>query len=276
MVRALIREMPQGEFIFRDVMDDDGFGTDDIPIVATLRLGDDTWGIFRPVRVIAPEETLVNARFPHAVAAGNVETSQRITDVVLGAFAQALPERVPAASQGTMNNLTIGGDDPRTGGRFAYYETIAGGMGASAETDGLSGVHVHMTNTLNTPAEAMEYACPLRVTRYELRRGSGGMGKHRGGDGIYREVELLADAMVTILSERRRHAPYGLQGGQPGAKGENLYFPAEGETLAESLRAFPRRENGAVMLPGKVSFAARRGSRVGIATPGGGDYGKAE
>ena len=124
-----------------------------------------------------------------------------------------------------MNNRTIGGDDPRTGGRFAYYETIAGGMGASAEADGLSGGHVHMTNTLNTPAEAMEYAYPLRVTRYELRRGSGGMGRRRGGDGIYREVELLADAMVTILSERRRHAPYGLQGGAAGRDGRKPVLP---------------------------------------------------
>ncbi len=310
MVRALIREMPAGEFSFRDVMDDDGFGTTDIPILVTLRVGGDALevdftgtspavlggvnavrsvtlsavfyvirclldddqvptnaGIFRPVHLIAPEDTLVNARFPRAVAAGNVETSQRITDVVLGAFAQALPDRVPAASQGTMNNLTIGG------GRFAYYETIAGGMGASAETDGLSGVHVHMTNTLNTPAEAMEYAYPLRVTRYELRRGSGGAGRRRGGDGIYREVELLADATVTILSERRRHAPYGLDGGQPGAKGENLYFPAPGETLPEVVRRLPQREDGAVLLPGKISFTARRGGRVGIATPGGGGFG---
>ncbi len=230
-------------------------------------------GIFRPVEIIAPEGTLVNARFPRAVAAGNVETSQRITDTVLGAFAQALPQIVPAASQGTMNNLTIGGDDPRTGGRFAYYETIAGGMGASAQADGLSGVHVHMTNTLNTPVEAMEYAYPLRVTRYELRRGAGGAGKHRGGDSIYREVELLADATVTILSERRRHAPYGLYGGEPGAKGENRYFPATDEFLPPELASLPEK-NGYRILPGKITFPARKGARVGIATPGGGGYGK--
>jgi len=228
-------------------------------------------GIFRPVQIIAPAGSLVNARFPRAVAAGNVETSQRITDVVLGAFAQALPELVPAASQGTMNNLTIGGEDPR-GGRFAYYETIAGGMGASARADGLSGVHVHMTNTLNTPAEAMAYAYPLRVTRYELRRGSGGNGRHRGGDGIYREVELLADATVTILSERRRYAPYGLFGGQPGAKGENRYFPVPNEVLPTALASLPKKD-GYVILPGKISFVARKGSHIGIATPGGGGYG---
>ncbi len=318
MVRALIRKMPGGEYTFRDYMDDDGFGTLDIPIVATIRVADESitvdftgtaWevlgginavlsvtlsavfyvirclladdqvptnaGIFRPIRVIAPEGTLVNARFPRAVAAGNVETSQRITDVVLGAFAQALPEIVPAASQGTMNNLTIGGDDPRTGGRFAYYETIAGGMGASATADGLSGVHVHMTNTLNTPAEAMEYAYPLRVTRYELRRGSGGEGKHRGGDGIYREVELLADATVTILSERRRHAPYGLYGGEPGARGQNRYHPHDTETIDERLRG-SAREGAALLLPGKITFTAQKGDRVGIATPGGGGWGKKE
>ena len=185
-------------------------------------------GIFRPVRVILPEASLVNARFPAAVAAGNVETSQRIVDVLLGAFGQA-SDLAPAASQGTMNNITIGGDDPRTGGRFTYYETIAGGMGAAQGADGLSGVHVHMTNTLNTPVEALEYAYPLRVTRYALRRGSGGAGRWRGGDGLVREIELLADAEVTILSERRRHAPWGLAGGEPGARGENWH--CQGQVL---------------------------------------------
>ncbi len=315
MVRDLIARMPDGRYTFRDYMDDDGFGNEDIPIVVTVSVEEDKLaldftgtspevagginavasvtlsavfyvirclltddqvptnaGIFRPVKIIAPEGTLVNARFPRAVAAGNVETSQRITDVVLGAFAQALPDIVPAASQGTMNNLTIGGDDPRTGGRFAYYETIAGGMGASAQADGLSGIHVHMTNTLNTPVEAMEYAYPLRVTRYEIRRGSGGAGKHHGGDGVYREVELLADATVTILSERRRHAPFGLFGGEPGNKGENRYFPAEGETLPPELKGLPEKDSYRV-LPGKVTFPAAKGARVGIATPGGGGYG---
>ena len=315
MVRALIQQMPKGTYTFRDYMDDDGFGTLDIPIVVTVQVGEETLtvdftgtapevlgginavysvtlsavfyvirclladdqvptnaGIFRPVHLIAPEGTLINARFPRAVAAGNVETSQRITDAVLGAFAHALPDRVPAASQGTMNNVTIGGTDPRTGGRFAYYETIAGGMGASATADGLSGVHVHMTNTLNTPAEAMEYAYPLRITRYELRRGSGGAGAHRGGDGVYREVELLTDATVTILSERRRHAPYGLFGGQPGDKGKNLYYPLEPHRIAHEVEEFPR-EGDAVHLPGKVTFPAFKGDRVGIATPGGGGYG---
>lgn len=218
-------------------------------------------GIFRPVCIITEPGSLVDALFPAAVAAGNVETSQRIVDAVLGAFAQALPGRVPAASQGTMNNITIGGTDGRTGRRFAYYETIAGGMGASAATDGLSGVHVHMTNTLNTPAEALEYAYPLRVTRYELREGSGGAGARRGGEGLVREVELLADATVTILSERREHSPYGLAGGQPGRPGENWRLPVDGEP---------------VRLRGKVTLAARSGDRIRIVTPGGGGHGAAE
>lgn len=215
-------------------------------------------GIFRRLRVVTEPGSVVDARFPAAVAAGNVETSQRIVDVVLGAFAQALPGRVPAASQGTMNNITIGGADPRTGGPFAYYETIGGGMGASAAADGLSGVHVHMTNTLNTPAEALEYAYPLRVTEYALRRGSGGAGEQGGGDGLIREIELLADATVTILSERRARPPYGLEGGSDGERGSNALVTASGETRS---------------LPGKVTLSAQRGDRVRIETPGGGGYG---
>ena len=165
-----------------------------------------------------------------------------------------------------MNNVTIGGDDPRTGERFAYYETIAGGMGASRGADGLSGVHVHMTNTLNTPAEAIEYAYPLRVTRYELRRGSGGAGRWRGGDGVYREIELLADAAVTILSERRRHAPWGLAGGKPGAMGENWHLPC--------AQTFEVSQTSKVSLPGKTTFAAR--PATGSASPrrGAGDTAK--
>ncbi len=300
-LRALLAEIPPGEYAFTDYLDDDGFGHHDLPIRVTLRAGgehlivdfsgtapqseggvnavlavtlsatfyvlrcllaDDSVptnaGLFRPVTVLAPEGTLVNARFPAAVAAGNVETSQRITDVLLGAFAQALPDRVPAASQGTMNNLTIGGLDPRRGMRFAYYETIGGGIGASATHDGPSGLHSHMTNTRNTPIEALEYAYPLRVTRYHLRRGSGGAGAHRGGDGIVREIEVLAPATVTILSERRRHAPYGLAGGQPGAPGRNIHQRADGT-------AHP--------LPAKCTFQAAPGDRITIQTPGGGGYG---
>src|SRR4029077_5695668 len=178
-----------------------------------------TAGLMRPIRVIAPEGTVVNARPPAAVAGGNVETSQRIVDVLLRALAQAIPERIPAAASGTMNNLTIGGIDPRTGEPFAYYETIAGGMGARPTKPGISGVHTHMTNSLNTPAEALEYAYPLRVHQYSLRAGSGGAGQYRGGGGIVREIEVLTDAEVTLLADRRTRGPYGLSGGRDGAPG---------------------------------------------------------
>src|SRR5579863_1683031 len=171
-----------------------------------------TAGLMRPIQVIAPEGTIVNARPPAAVAGGNVETSQRIVDVLLRALAQAIPERIPAAASGTMNNLTIGGIDPRTGDPFTYYETIAGGMGARPGKPGVSGVHTHMTNSLNTPAEALEYAYPLRVRRYSLRPGSGGNGKFRGRDGIVREIEVLTDCEVTLLADRRSRGPWGLAG----------------------------------------------------------------
>ena len=215
-------------------------------------------GLMRPIHVIAPPGTVVNARPPAAVAGGNVETSQRIVDVLLRALSQALPDRIPAASSGTMNNLTIGGMDPRTGEAFAYYETIAGGMGARPTKDGVSGVHTHMTNSLNTPVEALEYAYPLRVRRYSLRRGSGGTGKHRGGDGIVREIEVLTDAEVTLLAERRSHPPYGLDGGGNGEPGG-----------AQVIRA-----SGSSYLPGKFNMRLRTGERIRIDTPGGGGYGR--
>jgi N-methylhydantoinase B len=217
-----------------------------------------TAGLMRPVRVIAPEGTVVNARPPAAVAGGNVETSQRIVDVLLRALAQALPERIPAAASGTMNNLTIGGMDPRTNEPFAYYETVAGGMGARPTKPGVSGVHTHMTNSLNTPAEALEYAYPFRVRRYSFRPGSGGAGKFRGGDGIVREIEVLTDAEVTLLSDRRKTSPYGLSGGEAGAAGRG-----------EIIRTDGRREP----LPGKASARLKKGERVRIETPGGGGWG---
>jgi N-methylhydantoinase B len=195
-------------------------------------------GLMRPVRVIAPPGTVVNARPPAAVAGGNVEASQRIVDVLLRALAQAMPDRVPAGSSGTMNNLTIGGIDERTSEPFAYYETIAGGMGARPDRPGVSGVHTHMTNSLNTPAEALEYAYPLRITQYSLRKESGGGGKFRGGDGIVRELELLADSEVTLLADRRSRGPYGLQGGTDGSPGKTEIIHHDG-----------RRET----LPGKTS-----------------------
>ena len=187
-----------------------------------------------------------------------METSQRIVDVLLRALAQAVPERIPAAASGTMNNLTIGGIDPRTTAPFAYYETIAGGMGARPTKPGVSGVHTHMTNSLNTPAEALEYAYPLRVRRYSLRPGTGGNGKHRGGDGIVREIEVLTDAEVTLLAERRSHGPWGLNGGESGAPG----------------KASVIRENGTVEpLSGKFNVRPKKGERIRIESPGGGGWG---
>ena len=219
-----------------------------------------TAGLMRPIRVIAPEGTVVNARPPAAVAGGNVETSQRVVDVLLRALAQAVPERIPAAASGTMNNLTIGGIDPHSGEPFAYYETIAGGMGARPNKAGVSGVHTHMTNSLNTPAEALEYAYPLRVRKYSLRRGSGGAGKFRGGDGIVREIEVLTDAEVTLLAERRTRGPWGLNGGAGGAPGK-----------ASAIR----KDGWAEKLPGKFNVRLKKGERIRIESPGGGGWGKA-
>jgi N-methylhydantoinase B len=216
-------------------------------------------GLMRPIQVIAPAGTIVNARPPAAVAGGNVETSQRIVDAVLRALAQAIPDRIPAAASGTMNNLTIGGIDPRTSEPFAYYETVAGGMGARLGKAGVSGVHTHMTNSLNTPAEALEYAYPLRVRKYSLRPGSGGEGKFRGGDGIVREIEVLTDCEVTLLADRRTRGPWGLAGGADGAPG----------------KTFITRHDGSIEpMPGKFSTRLRKGERVTIETPGGGGWGK--
>jgi N-methylhydantoinase B len=222
---------------------------EDVPVTA---------GLMRPIKVIAPKGTIVNARPPAAVAGGNVETSQRIVDVLLRALAKAVPQRIPAAASGTMNNLTIGGIDPRTRKPFAYYETIAGGMGARPGKDGVSGVHTHMTNSLNTPAEALEYAYPLRVRRYSLRSASGGNGKHRGGEGIVREIEVLTECEVTLLADRRTHGPWGLAGGEAGSVG----------------RASVIRQDGSIdEMPGKFSTRLHRGERIRIESPGGGGWG---
>jgi N-methylhydantoinase B/oxoprolinase/acetone carboxylase alpha subunit len=215
-------------------------------------------GVGRPLRVIAPPGSIVNALRPAAVAGGNVETSQRITDVVLGALGRAIPEIIPAASQGTMNNVTLGGIDPRSGARFAYYETIGGGMGGRRGLAGLSGVHTHMSNTRNTPVEAIEHYLPLRIRRYGLRNGSGGAGEFPGGEGIIREYEMITESAVTILSDRRRSAPYGARGGRPGGRGRN--------TLV--------RKGRAEKVPGKVELKLRKGDRLRIESPGGGGYGK--
>lgn len=214
-------------------------------------------GSFAPVRIDATEGSLVRAVYPSAVAAGNVETSQRIVDVLFGALAQALPERIPAASCGSMNNVAIGGFDPRRGRNFAYYETIGGGMGARPHADGLSAIHTHMTNTMNTPAESLEQHYPFRVTEYSIRRGSGGAGRYRGGDGIVREIEVLTDCECTLITERRIHAPYGLAGGGPGERGRNLLIRGGEERV----------------LAPKVSLQLAAGDRLRILTPGGGGWG---
>ena len=229
-------------YVVRCLMDDD------VPVNA---------GCFAPVDVRAPAGCLVNAQPPAAVAGGNVETSQRIVDAVLGALAEALPGRIPAASQGTMNNLTIGGQRA-DGTAYAYYETIAGGMGAGADADGLSGVHVHMTNTLNTPVEALERAFPFRIRTYALRSGSGGAGDRRGGEGVVRAYELLRPATVTMLSTRRTSAPWGLAGGADGQPGRNVLVRS-GEERA---------------LPGHFSERLHAGDLLRIETPGGGGVGE--
>ncbi len=298
MMQAAIRRLPRGVYRFEDCLDNDGVSPEPVPlrVAVTIENGraivdftgsaaqvqgpvnanyavtlaatmyvfrclirDDvpfTAGILRPLRVIAPEGSVVNAHPPAAMAAGNVETSQRITDVLLGALAQAAPDRIPAASSGTMNNLSFGGGSAQNA--FAYYETIAGGMGASAHAAGASAIHTHMTNSWNTPIEAFEHQFPLRIAGYRVRRGSGGAGAHRGGDGIVREFEFLAPADVTILSDRRERGPWGLAGGSPGKPGRN--------TLVR--RGRPGK------LPAKARFPVQAGDLLRIETPGGGGWGE--
>ena len=218
-------------------------------------------GCLRPVHIITPEGSLVNPQPQRGVAGGNVETSQRITDVLLAAMAQALPELIPAASQGTMNNMIIGGHDPVREKPYVYYETIGGGMGARPTKDGISGIHTHMTNTMNTPIEAMEFAFPLRLRRYALRVGSGGQGKYNGGDGMVREVEFLAPARVTLLSERRKRPPPGYHGGHHGEPGENVLLRGGYEE---------------VQLAGKEILDVEAGDVLSVRTPGGGGWGAPE
>jgi N-methylhydantoinase B len=288
--------IPEGQYSFTDYMDDDGAGTERIPVTVTLTIGGDAItadfsgtasqvegnincplsvaaaavfyafrclmpesapacaGLFRPVHLHAPVGSLVNALRPAAVAAGNVETSTRITDVVLGALALALPERIPAASHGSMNNVAMGsaGDDGISA--WDYYETIGGGMGASAAGPGLSAVQTHMTNTLNTPVESLEMHYPLRILRYQLRRGSCGQGLYQGGEGLLREFQFLADTSVTLLTERRSLAPWGLGGGGDAQPGEN-------------------RVNGA-LVAAKCQYQLKAGDCLSIATAGGGGWGR--
>ncbi len=214
-------------------------------------------GCFTPIEVIAPEGAIVNAKFPAAVAGGNVETSQRIVDALLKAFSQILPDRIPSMSQGTMNNLTIGGFDPVRNRPFAYYETMGGGAGASSDSPGASAIHTHMTNTRNTPIESFESHYPMRVLEYSIAEGTGGKGAHYGGDGLIRKIELLAEAHVTLLTERRIHAPSGVLGGDDGFRGDNSLTIAS-ETVAT---------------PGKWSGECMAGAILTIRTPGGGGFG---
>lgn len=214
-------------------------------------------GSMSAVRLILPERSLVNAGPPASVAAGNVETSQRITDVLFRGFGSALPDLMPALSQGTMNNTTVGGIDPRTGAAFAYYETVGGGMGAGPRGDGLSGVHVHMSNSLNTPVEALEHAYPFRITAYGIRRGTGGAGMHRGGDGLRRDLQVLGPARVALLCERRTVGPSGARGGHDGATGLNVLV----------------RDGTETVLDGKTTFFAEAGDIISIRSPGGGGWG---
>jgi N-methylhydantoinase B len=224
-------------------------------------LGEDapaTAGLMNSVTVLAPEGTIVNAKLPAPVAGGNVEASQRIVDTLLRALAKAAPDRVPAASYGTMSNLTIGGVDHRTNAPFTYYETTAGGMGARPGMDGIDGIHCHMTNSLNTPIEALEYAYPFRVRSYGYRRGSGGAGEFRGGNGLVREIELLAPAQVTFLCDRRKFSPYGLAGGENGATGRAQLIGANRDV--EELAA-------------KCTLHVGTNDMVRVETPGGGGWG---
>jgi N-methylhydantoinase B len=297
-MRAELEAIPDGEYRFEDVLDGDGRGAEDLPVVATVTVDGDAVtvdfagsapqtegpvnavfavtasatyyavravtdpdippnaGCYRPVDVRTPSGTVVDPDPPAAVVGGNLETSQRVTDAVLGAFAEAEPERAVAAGQGTMNNVTFGGTDP-DGEPFAFYETQAGGFGAGADGDGMDAVHVHMSNTLNTPAEVLETAYPLRVCRYELRPDTGGPGRFRGGLGLRRDIEVLADAVCSLLADRQRHAPYGLAGGEAGARGATCLL--EGDS--------------ATRLDGKSTHELEAGDVVSLRTPGGGGYG---
>jgi N-methylhydantoinase B/oxoprolinase/acetone carboxylase alpha subunit len=217
-------------------------------------------GLMKPLKIYAPPGSIVNAQYPAATAGGNVETSQRIVDTLLGALSKAVPRKIPAASSGTMNNVAFGGFDPEKNKNFAYYETIGGGMGGSYDLPGLSGVHTHMTNSLNTPLEALENYLPLRIRKYCLRKGSGGLGKNRGGEGIIREYEFLVPTQATIISERRKFSPYGVWGGEDGKKGKNSLL-SKGKQI---------------ILNSKVNIRVKPGDVLRIETPGGGGYGRSK
>ncbi|MCZ6554956.1 MAG: hydantoinase B/oxoprolinase family protein [Candidatus Dadabacteria bacterium] len=214
-------------------------------------------GPLRAIEIIVDENSILNAKFPAAVVGGNVETSQRVVDVVFGALSKAVPQKVPAASAGSMSNFTFGGLNPRIGRNFAYYETIAGGMGGRFGADGVSAVQTHMTNTLNTPIESLERELPVMINSYSIRKHSGGKGKYRGGDSIIREYKFLSKATVSMITERRRFSPYGVEGAEPGKKGRNFFI----------------RSNKAAKIGPKATFEVKNGDRIRIETPGGGGWG---
>lgn len=298
-MRKQVDGIPDGRYEFRDVLEDDGAGNEDLAIRVTVRIDGDrasidfegtasqtegainavravtvsacyyamravtdpeippNAGCYRPIDIYTPSGTIINAEAPAAVVGGNLETSQRIVDVIFGALGSAMPERVMAASQGTMNNLTFGGTDPETGEEFTFYETQPGGYGGRPGADGMDGVQVHMTNTLNTPIEVIETTYPLRIHQYALRPGSGGDGAYRGGLGIKKDIEVLTRMQCSVLSERRRTQPFGIAGGSDGAPGQEVLVHDGNETP----------------IPAKSSHILDAGTVVCIRTPGGGGYG---
>ena len=215
-------------------------------------------GPLRAVEIIVDDDSILNAKYPAAVVGGNVETSQRVVDVVFGALSKTVPEKVPAASAGSMSNFTFGGVNPRTGRNFAYYETIAGGMGGRFGLDGVSAVQTHMTNTLNTPIESLERELPVMLNSYSIRKKSGGKGEYHGGDSIVREFKFLSKATVSMITERRKFSPYGIEGGEPGKKGKNTFIS----------------DNKVTRIDPKATFEVKSGDSIRIETPGGGGWGE--
>jgi N-methylhydantoinase B/oxoprolinase/acetone carboxylase alpha subunit len=312
LFKSLIAEIPDGDYYFEDFLDDDGFESKDILIKVCIKVKGDQLiidftgsspqvrggintnravtyssvlyvlttllneeipinsGIMRPVQLVLPPDSIVNASKPCGLAGGNVETSQRIVDVLLGALSQALPQRIPAASQGTMNNITFGGPG------FTYYETIGGGVGAGPAANGTSGVHSHMTNSLNTPVEALEIDFPVEIGNYSLRKNSGGKGKFKGGEGLIRSYKFLKNAHLSILSERRRIPPYGLQGGEPGKPGENILIKKNYQDSETPDGTVIKKKWRRVRLGSKANLEINAGDCLIIRTPGGGGFGKKE
>ncbi len=300
IMKEVIKLIPNGTYAFEDYLDDDGVGTNKIPIKAKVTIKGQrarvdlrgssarvrgnlnapysvttaaviyvfqclapssmplNSGPLRVVEIIVDDDSILNAKYPAAVVGGNVETSQRVVDVVFGALSKAVPKKVPAASAGSMSNFTFGGINPKTGKNYAYYETIAGGMGGRFGLDGVSAVQTHMTNTLNTPIESLERELPVMLNSYSIRKNSGGQGKYRGGDSIVREYKFLSNATVSMITERRKFSPYGIEGGEAGKKGKNSLI----------------RNNKASKIAPKASFKVKKGDSIRIETPGGGGWGK--